>query len=185
MLHLSYITNARQDCWHIGIPQISLFLRKYFFFQFMVLTFSACEKYFSFIHFYSTAAVLRLTNLECSICLFTQFTEWCSNVDSNSDLNVEAFCWNNVELYYYFEKWLWAKKKWFSNKWWTILMNLYRFSLVNQIIFPLICVQEVASYIWILGILLMEKYWFVLDKPIVLMAIYFFNQIGDVKIIPK
>ena len=51
--------------------------------------------------------------------------------------------------------------------------------------FPLICVQEVASYIWILGILLMEKYWFVLDKPIIRMAIYFFNQIGDVKIIPK
>ena len=51
MLHLSYITNARQDCWHIGIPQISLFLRKYFFFSIHGFNFFCQSKIFFFYTF--------------------------------------------------------------------------------------------------------------------------------------
>ena len=44
------------------------------------------------------------------------------------------------------------------------MMNFFRVSLMNQILFPLIQMQEVTPYIWTFGILLMDKHWFVSQK---------------------
>ena len=137
----------------------------------MILTFSASEKDFSFIHFYLTAVVLRSTNLECSV------------------LSFHSVHW--VMFKYRFKQWFkrWSillKQRWIIPLFWKMALSKEKMvfkQMMDNIDEPLpiftsksnyfsvnLCARGCLVYI-ILGILLMEKYWFVLNKPIILMAI--------------
>ena len=89
---------------------------------------------------------------------------------------------------YRFEQWFeyWnilLKQRWNIPLYWKIALSkeemifkemtdnideLFRVSLLNQILFPLIRMLEVTTCVWTFGILLMEKYWFVNKKLIIL-----------------
>ena len=53
-------------------------------------------------------------------------------------------------------------------------MNLCRLSLIKQILFDSILMEEVTTHIRRSGIPLMEQYWFVREKLIILMIIMLF-----------
>ena len=174
MLHLSYITNARQDCWYIGIPQISLFLRKEFFWHFQSIhdfNFFCQWKRFFFYTFL----------LNCSSAA----------IDKPRMFRLSFHSVHWVMFKYRFKQWfkrwsIFLKQRWIIPLFWKMALSKEKMvfkQMMDNIDEPLpiftsksnyfsvnLCARGCLVYI-ILGILLMEKYWFVLNKPIILMAI--------------